>query len=176
MVLSTAFALGDASHTRLRDNIIWDLVDDNRDRLVPGESGWLMSLISILYICCHRVATRAICASFRDNILHFILELSWQYTLGPPHTSQSYFCNKFSRNIYFNMVAMCMSLLEIAVHLNRAMLYLISANCANSRQKNFLRLRSKKIIHHEQSPLAKTPVLLLFFNRRYPTAYGNYLS
>lgn len=63
------------------------------------------------------------------------------------------------------MVAMCMSLLGIAVHLGRAVLYLISANCANSRQKNFLRLRSKKIIHQdiEQSPLEKTPVLILFF-------------
>lgn len=68
------------------------------------------------------------------------------------------------------MVTMCMSLLGIAVHLGRAMLYLISANCANSRQKNFLRLRSKKIIHQdiEQSPLAKTPVLLLFFQSEIP--------
>ncbi|KAJ5494332.1 hypothetical protein N7463_010419 [Penicillium fimorum] len=44
---------------------------------------------------------------------------------------------------------------------SRAVLYLISANRANSRQKNFLRLQSKKIIHQdiEQSPLAKTPKL-----------------
>lgn len=158
------FVSGDASHTRSRDNIIWDLVDDNRDHLLPGESGWLMSLISILRICCHRVATRAICASFRDNILHFILECPWHYVLGYPHTINLILYKKFSRNIYFNMVAMCMSLLGIIVHLGRAMLYLISANCANSRQKNFLRLRSKKIIHQdiEQSPLAKTPVLILF--------------
>lgn len=85
------FVSSDASHTRLKDNIIWDLVDDIRDRLVPGESAWLMSPISILYICCRRVATWAIYASFRDNILHFILEIPWQYALGPPHISQSYF-------------------------------------------------------------------------------------
>lgn len=34
----------------------------------------------------------AICASFKDNVLHFILiELPWQSALGPPHISRSYF-------------------------------------------------------------------------------------
>lgn len=54
-----------------RSYIIWDLVDDKTDCLVPGESVCLLSLISILYIC-HRFAARAMCALARYIILYFV--------------------------------------------------------------------------------------------------------